>query len=678
MSVRNYLIDAFYSLGARINKRTGDITDDVAQGLVGPVLPDLDLKMDEEELVKLSDTWEKVWNDSEVKSKFDREGEENEKYWKGEHYDKPELDKRRSVKDNAIYEGLETYLPQVTRRNPEPMVSVARGEEQSEPNVAYAHAIQLELGEIADDLNLRLKLKGAARNHELRLLGALQIGWDLDEDRPSVEVVRPTKLILDPAAVTDEGGYRGNRLGKMRKEPAWKIIAMLEGVKGEQDVIDFVKETAKHELGSELQFVEWWTPDYVFWKMGSRVLMKRKNPHWNYDEEEPAQQPAEAQDGGATAENGGTEPTNGAEAAEPSPAGQEAPEGATEGAPAAPKPTPRKGVNHFKVRKMPFILMATMTLGNQPVNVTSNIGQNLSNQDLINKRIRQIDKTADSSIGGMVVSLARSGLTKDEARNVTTALRNNGVVAIPDGAPQEAVWKPPATELPVYVYNQLVDVRNRVRDIWGTRGSSPAGIEGEKTVRGKIIVQGLDTDRIGGGISEYLEQMADQAYNWLTQLLYVYDDRFVENIAKGVQIPRIKVTVKEGSLLPKDSTTIANQAIDLAQGGKMSLIDMYKRLDYPNPEELAANVWLEANAPEILFSGDQRVQQVIQQRQAAAGKGAEKPPAESINFKDLPPEGKAQMAAKVGIDLHPEGIAAHEQNKNGPPVPQLPVAAPSP
>ncbi len=678
MSVRNYLIDAFYSLGARINKRTGDITDDVTQGLVGPVLPDLDLKMDEEELVKLSDTWEKVWNDSEVKTKVDREGEENEKYWKGEHYDKPELDKRRSVKDNAIYEGLETYLPQVTRRNPEPMVSVARGEEQGEAQTAYAHAIQLELGEIADDLNLRLKLKGAARNHELRLLGALQIGWDLDEDRPSVEVIRPTKLILDPAAVTDEGGYRGNRLGKMRKEPAWKIVAMLEGVKGSSDAIDFVKETAKQEMGSELQFIEWWTPDYVFWKMGSRVLMKRKNPHWNYDEETPVQEPVAAQDGGASAENGGTEPTNGAEAAEPSSAGQEAPGAAPEAAPAAPVQAPRKGVNHFKVRKMPFILMATMTLGNQPVNVTSNIGQNLSNQDLINKRIRQIDKTADSSIGGMVVSLERSGLTKDEARNVTTALRNNGVVAIPSGAPQEAVWKPPATELPVYVYNQLVDVRNRVRDIWGTRGSSPAGMEGEKTVRGKIIVQGLDTDRIGGGISEYLEQMADQAYNWLTQLLYVYDERFLENISKGVQIPRIKVTVKEGSLLPKDSTTIANQAIDLAQGGKMSLVDMYKRLDYPNPEELAANVWLEANAPEVLFSGDQRVQKVLQDRQAAAKGTQEKPPSESISFKDLPPEGKAQMAAKVGIQLHPEGIAAHEQNKNGPPVPQLPVAAPSP
>ena len=682
MSVRSYLLDAFYSLGAKINKRTGDESNENAEGIVGPKLPELELTLDDQELIDLSDTWEKVWNDSDVKNKWVTDGDENEKYWKGDHYDKPELDKRRTFKDNAIFEGLETYLPQVTRRNPEPMVSLATSETQSKENIDYAHAVQLELGELADDLNLRLKLKGAARNHEIRLLGALKVGWDLDEDRPSVEVMRPTKLILDPEAVTDEGGYRGERVGEYRKEPAWRLVALIEKTKGNTENISYIKELVKQEMATEVGFIEWWTPDYVFWKLNSRVLMKRKNPHWNYDEEPtPVMAPEAPQE---------QQPIQ-AEAT-PTPAPETAPE-LPQGAPAVPQladasapeqqmpaiPEPRKGVNHFKVRKMPYILLAIYTLNKQPVNVTSNIGQNLSNQDLINKRIRQIDRNGDNANNGMVVSLARSGLSKDEAKNVTMALRNGGVVAIPDGAPQEAIYKPANAELPTYIYNQLVDTRNRVRDIWGTRGSSPAGIQSEDTVRGKIIVQGLDTDRIGGGISEYLEQMADTAYNWLVQLLYVYDDRFVEQIANGTPIPRIKVTVKEGSLLPRDSSTIANQAMTLAQEGKMSMIDLYKRLDYPNPEELAANVWLEANAPEILFANDPRVQQVIQQRQQAA-QSAAKPPSESISFKDLPPEGQSQMAKQAGIDLHPEAIAAHtaaKEAKNTPPT--LPeVGQPSP
>jgi hypothetical protein len=38
---------------------------------------------------------------------------------------------------------------------------------------------------------------------------------------------------------------------------------------------------------------------------------------------------------------------------------------------------------------------------------------------------------------------------------------------------------------------------------------------------------------------------------------------------------------------------------------------------------------------------------------------AAKPPSESISFKDLPPEGQAQMAAQAGIDLSPQQMADH-------------------
>lgn len=660
MAIRDILSEAFYSLGRRINKRSGDESMENAEGIAGPRLPELTLDMDETEMVNLSDVWERTWNDSDVKAKFIQMGDENEKYWKGEHYDKPNIDKSRSVVDNAIYEGLETYLPQVTRRNPEAMVELAVGVEQTPENQQFANALKLELGELADDLKLRLKLKGAARNHEVRLLGAIKLGWDIDNDRPALKVVRPTKLILDPSATVDEDGYTGERIGEHRKLPAWKLVRLIEKTKGSEETVKAIKEAAKDEMATEIGFIEWWTPEYFFWKMGKTVLLKRKNPHWNYEtDQEPA--------------TDSTPQPIGLEQPQLPAGGPAIPALPQEQMPAAPAP---KAVNHFVTPRMPFVLLSTANLGIQPVNVTSNITQNLANQDLINKRTKQIDKNADTSNNGFVVSLERSGLNADQAKRVANAIRNGGVVGIPTGSPQEAVWKPPASDLPVFIYNQLVDTRNRVRDIWGTRGSSPAGQSTEKTVRGKFLNRQLDTDRIGGGMAEYLEQMADDLYNWLVQLLYVYDDRFVQAVLEGAQIPKVKISVKEGSLLPKDSTTIANQAVDLATAGKMSLIDMYKKLDYANPEEMAANVWLEANAPELLFENDPRVQKVMQARQQAA-KGQEKPPSESINFKDLPPEGQSQMARKVGIELNPEGIAAYEMNQKtgegSAPAPALPA-----
>ena len=161
-----------------------------------------------------------------------------------------------------------------------------------------------------------------------------------------------------------------------------------------------------------------------------------------------------------------------------------------------------------------------------------------------------------------------------------------------------------------------MDTRNRLKDIFGTRGSNPAGIASEDTVRGKIINRSLDTDRIGGGVSEYLEQFADDIYNWFVQLLYVYDNAY--QFLPETTPPKVIISVKEGSLLPKDSTTIANQAIELGNAGKMALIDMYERLEYPNPKELGANVWLEQNAPHLLYANNPLIQQALALQQQSA------------------------------------------------------------
>ena len=40
-----------------------------------------------------------------------------------------------------------------------------------------------------------------------------------------------------------------------------------------------------------------------------------------------------------------------------------------------------------------------------------------------------------------------------------------------------------------------------------------------------------------------------------------------------------------------------------------------------------------------------------------------KPPSESISFKDLPPEGKVQMAQQAGIQLNPQQVSQYEQNQ---------------
>lgn len=653
------ILDAFNSLGKGINKVRGTDNQENQEGIVGAKFPELTLDMENSKLIDLTKDWEKKWKESEVFAEWKKQADENEKYWKGKHLDQAKSDSSRPDTDNAIFEALETYLPQATRRNPEVMAE-AKGKalQQDKEAQAYAADLQSDLADIADELVLRLKLKKAARHWALNLLGVGKIGWDLDKDIPKLKIVRVQKLILDPDATVDEDGYTGEYVGEHRELQASVLIKMLEGMDAEEGAIKAIQDLVKEDLGTNVGFIEFWTDQYMCWTMGDQVLVKKKNIHWNYDKEVPIEAPTAAPSLG-----GPDMPAQipGAPAIPqlPTPeAGAPETEGAAEST-EAPEPQTQtvEGINHFKTPKKPYFFLSVFNLGTKPVDDTSLIGQNLSSQDRLNKRNRQIDNNVDNMNGGIAVSLEKSGLTGPEADRVAAARRKGGVVAIPAGAISEAIQILDASALPADVFNQVVDTRNRIKDIFGTRGSSAAGLNSERTVRGKILNQTTDTDRIGGGFSEYLEQFADNFFNYAVQMLYVYNEKY----ANGQPKPPVTISIKEGSLLPKDSTTIANQAIELSGAGKMSTMDLYKRLDYPNPEELAANVWLEANAPDILYSNDPRVAQVLQAKQQAQGQAEKKAPSQSINFKDLPPEAQAQMLAEVGIHIHPEGIAAHNE-----------------
>lgn len=611
-------VTSYESLGADINKSHADQSvNDTKSGVVSAKLSELTLAMKDIEIAKLTKRWEKTWIDSNVRTEWEKKGEENEKYWLGLHFDKPRGDSTRADVDNGIFEALETWLPKVTRRNPEPLVTLAKTELDDMGNAdtvktKYVTKVKGRLGDLADTNKIRLKLKRAGRHWAIYLLGAVKHGWDLDNDCPTSRVIRPKKLILDPEAWNDEDGYTGEYVGERRKLKSSKILAIIGDSEGSANAKKVIDELTAKNDGTDIQFIEWWTKEYMCWTLKDDVLLKRKNPHWNYDRTENPEPTDMASEGVQVDTYGNT----------------------------TAQPVEVKGINHFSTPRLPYNFLVVFSLGDQPVDKTSLIGQNLSNQDRINKRNRQIDKNADNMNEGLVVSLERAGLTESQAKQVSAALRKGGVVAIPSGNPQEAVYRPTVNGLPADIYNDLTDKRNRLMDIFGTRGSSPAGIGNEKTVRGKYMVNDLDTDRIGGGVSEYFEQFADDIFNWWVQLLYVYDTGF--QFVGGGRPPKIVVSVKEGSLLPQDTTTLANQAVDLATAGKMSTLDLYKALEKPNAEEMAANVWLETNAPEVLYSKDPRVQQVIASQQAAMAQAAQ-----------------ADAAAKAG-----EADAAHRNAKD--------------
>ena len=570
------LTDGFFSL-MRGRNTTQDGMDETQEGIKGPLQQEAEFDLSGKDLITLKKKWELKWEP--FAAELSRKQEESENYWLGKQHSNIQNtagSEQRPMVDNVVFESLETFLPIATKRNPEPQVSA----DETPEGEALADRVQKMLVYQADRLRMKLKLKRVTRYWALYFLGAIKVGWSEVENDISMSVIRTKRLILDPEATIDEGIYTGEYIGEVKRESASRLVKRFPKKS------EMLEKSVDGKMGTILAYTEWWTNDLVFWTLKNEFLGKSDNPHWNKPEE-----------------NVSVDET-----------GQEL-------------KTMKPGNNHFSHPMMPYIFLSVFNIGKHPYDDTSLIHQNLSNQDIINKRNRQIDRNADNANTGLSVS--GDHFTQEQAALAAESLRKGGVLWVPSGDVRSAVSRDAAPPLARDIFTNLVDMRQRLLDIFGTRGSSPTGLLDEKTVRGKIINRASDESRIGGGISEYLEQVADITFNWFVQLMYVYYDEThygsVLGAAEGkVTVAlsnldfnrKITISVKEGSLVPKDDVSRANQAVDLAGAGKMSLVDLYEVLEYPNAQEMATRAWLEINAPHLLYGQDPLVMQAVQEKQA--------------------------------------------------------------
>jgi hypothetical protein len=226
--------------------------------------------------------------------------------------------------------------------------------------------------------------------------------------------------------------------------------------------------------------------------------------------------------------------------------------------------------------------------------------QNLSIQDLITKRIEQLNKNAGNTNNGWV--LDKNQFTKEAASLAVQAAQSGGAILADN--PTSAVSRMGGSTLPSFIYESLIDYRNEMRNNFGVRGSAPQGTISEQTVRGKIITKGQDESR-AGLITEYLEQTMDEVFNWMVQMMMVHytkthtaailgSEKAMEEISLSAQdfTHKVLVSVKPGSMIPKDPLTKRNEAMDLWSAQAIDPLTFFERLDDPNPKESAKRLMI--------------------------------------------------------------------------------------
>lgn len=544
-----------------VNKVNSD--GESGEGLDGEYVDILELPMSDEELLGLRESWLSKSDpyDARIKPRQNK----NKLYYSGRQQNNQ--DQTDSVvSSNLIFEAEETFIPQALSKNPEPVV----WSDNTDQGKDASNDVKTMLQYHADVLCLRKKLGVMVRHWSIYFVGIVKHGWEEhtvgDKTMGDIitEIRKPQNFILDPDGYVDEyGNYIGDYLGERIESTAEKLCELFPKFKNE------IMLKVNNKAGTKTIRTEWWTDNYCFTTFEDWVLEKHKNEYFNYDTTEES----EDEYGEITQ-------------------------------------TATPGVNHFARPKMPYTFLSVFSLQERPHDITNLIEQNISNQDRINERDVQI--TRNLRAGNNSIAVSGLSFTSETARQAAQALEDGDPVLVPDGQVENGIKRLPANDLPGGILQAQENDKTTLRSVFGTLGLSASQQNENTTARGEILNQNQDSSRIGGGIGDALEQVADNIFNWWLQLYCVFydeehygavmgSDQAVEYVAlvNSDLTRKFVVSVAPNSMQPKDEVTEQNLAISLWDAKALDPISLFKKLNYPDPMETAKMVTLWTTNPQL-------------------------------------------------------------------------------
>jgi hypothetical protein len=567
---------------------TGVLND--TEGLSGDKYDKFAVSLTDDELLKLRDTWEK--NYASYESKMKKIFERNLQSYLGRKKDGQWLvDNDMPLAANLQFEAEETFLAAALSKNPQPVVYADNSPEGN----AIANDIKTMLQFHADALVMRKRLGVMVRQWSIYQLGVIKPGFNTRVNDITLDNRKIQDFIFDPNGYVDAYGDFTSYLGERITVSAERLIELYPKHKAK------ITLEVDGALGSNVTYTEWWTDEYCFITFKDVVLDKFKNPYYRYEEK-------------------------------------------TEALDMFGQPVISQPRNHFAYPKKPYVFLSVFSLQEQPHDITGLIEQNIPNQNLITKRVEQIDFNISASNNGYAFS--EDNFNQETAKQAAGARRKGNPILIPSGGPiDRAILPLPAIGLPADAFNELESNKNNLRTSWGVQGITAEPTDEDQTARGMILNQSHDTSRIGGGIGFAVEQVADNLFNWFVQLYHVFYDEAhfaaIMGSAKAVEYVKLSnesfdrqliVSVAPDSLRPRDEVTEMNLAQALFDKGAIGPKTLLKMLSFPNADEAAADgvlykldpmAYMQLNFPEYsqqlqAMQQQQAQQQMVNQAQGAA------------------------------------------------------------
>lgn len=315
---------------------------------------------------------------------------------------------------------------------------------------------------------------------------------------------------------------------------------------------DYISSKVNHKLGTLVTRTEWWNDEYCFTSYEDKVLDKHKNEFFNYEKGRP---------------------------------------------------------NHFATPKMPYTFLSVFSLQEQPHDFTNLIEQNISNQDRITERDYQITKNL--AHGNNAIAISDEAFTVETSHQAADALEKGDPILV-SGNIDNAIKRLPANPLPSGILESQEVDKQTLLGVYGTQGLTAQQPNENTTARGQILNQSIDSTRIGGGVGDSLEQVADNGFNWLLQLYYVfYDEKHYASImGSGRAVSyvglvmadeqrRFVVSVAPNSMKPKDEISQQNLAMERWSAQAIDPISFMKEINSSDPMEDAKKLVIWNTNPQL-------------------------------------------------------------------------------
>lgn len=505
------------------------------EGVTSDEIDLLELDLSDEELLELKRGYEN--KSAPYTGKIETRQKQNKSYLFGTQRATGGI-VSKTVPSNILFQATATFVPQALAKNPEPVVWSDNTDEGKEASSDIKTMLQFH----AETLCLRDKLGLMVWHWSVNFIAVLKYGWNEEVNDVDIQVRQPKNFVFDPDGYVDEyGDFQGEYLGERIQSTAEKLIELYPKSK------EYILKKVGLKLGTLVTRTEWWNNKYSFTTFEDEILDKHKNQFFNYE-----------------------------------------------------------GQNHFAIPKMPYTFLSVFSLQEQPHDFTNLIEQNQANQDQINDRDYQINKN---------LAHANNSLLMDD-KSFTIETSRQGAMALEQGdpilGPKGSVERLDAPALPAGLLEAQERNKQNLQAIYGVQGVTAQPENQETTARGMILNQSFDNTRIGGGVGDKLERVAANAFNWLLQLYYVfYDEKHYASVMgqmKAVEYTKINmsdtnrhyvVTVSPNSMKPKDEVSERNEALELWKAGALDPLTLFKKLDFPDPNEAAKQTTLYITNPQL-------------------------------------------------------------------------------